>query len=110
MLMLPKHPLDRLLTLKASGVHHLMGSFTAQPAEEMRGERWDARRAAQSRAFYRLQSFKVGADILNRDEMIVVILWRTCSLTADSFSNQCLERIWAKLFDLSQSLSASAPA
>jgi hypothetical protein len=59
---------------------------------------------------YRLQSFKVGADILNRDDMIVVILWRTCSLTANSFSNQCLERIWAKLFDLSQSLSASEPA
>jgi hypothetical protein len=34
MLMRPKHPLDRLLTLRASGVHHLMGSFTAQPAEE----------------------------------------------------------------------------
>jgi len=29
-----------------------MGSITAQPAEEMRGERWDARRAAQSRSFY----------------------------------------------------------
>ena len=52
MLMRPKHPLDRLLTLKASGVHDLMGSFTAQPAEEVRGERWDARRAARSRAFY----------------------------------------------------------
>jgi hypothetical protein len=52
MLMRPKHPLDRLLTLKASGVHQLMGSFTAQPAEEMRSERWDAGRAAQSRAFY----------------------------------------------------------
>jgi hypothetical protein len=34
MLMRPKHPLDQLLTLKASGVHDLMGSFTAQPAEE----------------------------------------------------------------------------
>jgi hypothetical protein len=56
------------------------------------------------------QSFKVGADILNRDEMIIVIVWRACSLTADSFSSQCLERIWAKLFDLSQSLSASEPA
>ena len=39
--MRPKHSLDRLLTLKASGVHDLMGSITAQPAEEKRGERWD---------------------------------------------------------------------
>jgi hypothetical protein len=30
-----------------------MGSIPAQPAEEMGGERWDARRAAQSRAFWR---------------------------------------------------------
>jgi len=44
MLMRPKHPLDRLLTLKASGVHDLMDSITAQSAEEMRSERWDARR------------------------------------------------------------------
>jgi hypothetical protein len=62
-----------------------MGSITAQPAEEIGGERWDARRAAQSRAF----------------------LWRDF---ANSLSNQCLERIWAKLFDLSQNLNASAPA
>jgi hypothetical protein len=52
MLMRPKRWLARLLTLKASGVHDLMGSITAQPADDMRGERWDARRAAQSRAFY----------------------------------------------------------
>ncbi len=52
--MRPKHSLDRLLTLKASGVHNLMGSITAQPAEEMRGERWDALRAVQSRDFYSL--------------------------------------------------------
>src|ERR1700722_12023740 len=32
MLMRPKHSLDRLLTLKTSGVHDLMGSITAQPA------------------------------------------------------------------------------
>jgi hypothetical protein len=32
MLMRPKHSLDRLLTLKASGGHNLMGSFEAQPA------------------------------------------------------------------------------
>jgi hypothetical protein len=49
--MRPKHPLDRLLTLKASGVHDLMGSVTAQPAEEMRGEHWDVARG-RSRAFY----------------------------------------------------------
>jgi len=75
--MRPKHPLDRLLTLKASGVHDLMGSFTAQLAEEVRGERWDARRAAPVTSIlflrYRLQSFKVGADILDHDGMIVVI-------------------------------------
>lgn len=59
---------------------------------------------------YRLQSFKVDDDILSRDEMIIGIFWRACSVTADSFSNRCLERIWAKLFDLSQNLSASEPA
>jgi hypothetical protein len=50
------------------------------------------------------------ADNLNGYELIVGIVWRTCSLTADYFSNQCLERIWVKLFDLSQSPSASEPA
>jgi hypothetical protein len=59
---------------------------------------------------YRLQSFKVGADILSGHWMIIVISWRVCSLTAGSFSSQCLEQIWVKLFDLSQSLSASEPA
>jgi hypothetical protein len=38
MLMRPKHPLDRLVTLKASGVRDLMGSITAQLAEEMPSE------------------------------------------------------------------------
>jgi hypothetical protein len=38
MLMRTKRPLDRLLTLKANGVHDLMGSFTAHPAEEMPGD------------------------------------------------------------------------
>jgi hypothetical protein len=37
MLMQRKHWLDRLLTLKASGGHDLMGSFTAHPVEEMPG-------------------------------------------------------------------------
>jgi hypothetical protein len=76
MLMRPKHPLDRLLTLKASGVHHLMGSFTAQPAEEMPSDvGMPGARPVTSFLFlrYRLQSFKVGADILHEDGMIVVI-------------------------------------
>jgi hypothetical protein len=42
MLMRPKHSLDRLQTLMASGGHDLMGSITAELAEEVRGERWDA--------------------------------------------------------------------
>jgi hypothetical protein len=63
MLMRPKHSLDRLLTLRASGGHDLMGGITAQ-------------------------------------------LRKKCV----SFSNQCLERIWARLSDLSQGLSASEPA
>jgi hypothetical protein len=33
MLMRPKHSLDWLRTLKASGVHDLMGSITARPAD-----------------------------------------------------------------------------
>jgi hypothetical protein len=39
MLMPPKHSLDRLLTLMASGARDLMDRIAAQPAEEMRGER-----------------------------------------------------------------------
>jgi hypothetical protein len=35
MLTRPKHPLDRLLVLNASGVYDLMGSFTAHPAQEI---------------------------------------------------------------------------
>jgi hypothetical protein len=56
-------------------------AFTAEPAEEMRGERADARRGPVTRFLslrYRWQSFKVAADTLNQDEMIVVIVWRTC--------------------------------
>lgn len=109
MLMPTKHPLDRLLTLKVSGVHDLMGGFTAQPAEEILVTLGGPVTSFLSLR-YRLKSFKVGADILDRYEMMGVILWRSCSITADSFSNQYLERIWAKLFDLSQSLSASEPA
>jgi hypothetical protein len=77
--MRPKHPLDRLLTLKASGVHDLMGSITAQPAEEMRGEHWDVARG-RSRAFYSFvtacRASKLGL-ISNGDEMAVVISWWT---------------------------------
>jgi hypothetical protein len=44
-----------------------MGSITAQPAEEMRGERCDALARGPVTSFlsrrYRLQGFKVGADI-----------------------------------------------
>ena len=74
--MRPKRWLDPLLTLKASGGHELMGRVAAQPAEGMRGERCDARRAVQSRALflrYRLHSFKVEADVLPLDGMTVVI-------------------------------------
>ncbi len=50
---------------------------------------------------YRLQSFKVGAEVPNQ-------AWNDVRhLIA---SNQSLERIWARLFDLSQSLSASESA
>jgi len=51
MLMRPKHSLDRLLTLKTSGVHDLMGSFAAQFAEEMPTDVGKSG-AAQSQAFY----------------------------------------------------------
>src|ERR1700756_77492 len=37
---------------------------------------------------YRLPSFQSWADILS---LMTVILWRACSLTAECFSNQCLE-------------------
>ena len=113
MLMRPKHSLDRLLTRKASGVHDPMGSITANLRRKcvVNVGIPGARPVTSFLPLrYRLQSFKVEANILNLYEMIAVILWRTCSLIADYFSNQCLERIWAKLFDLSQSLSASEPA
>jgi hypothetical protein len=67
--------------LNASDAHDQMGSITAEPAEEMRGERGDAWRDPVTSFLslrYRRQSFKVAADILNQDEMIVVIVWRTC--------------------------------
>jgi hypothetical protein len=110
--MRPKHSLDRLLTPKASDGHDLIGSFTAQHAEEIPPDVGISGCPVTSFLFlrYRLQSFKVGADILSQYGMMMVIEQRVRSLTADSFSNRCLEPIWAKLFDLSQSLSASEPA
>ena len=78
--MRPKHSLDRLLTLKARPD----GQHRSRVAEEMRREHWDARRdtvTSFSSLRYRLQSLKVGADILNRYEMIVVILCGLLSLT-----------------------------
>jgi hypothetical protein len=107
--MRPKSSLDRLLTLKVSGVHDQMGSIAVESAEEIPGERWDARSRPVTSFLslrYLQQSFKLAVDILDRDAMIFVILCSNC----EWFSNQCLERIWAKLFDLSQSLSASVPA
>ena len=53
-----------------------MGNFTASPAEDMPSDvGMPARGPVTSFLFlcYRLQSFKVGADILDQDEMIVVI-------------------------------------
>jgi hypothetical protein len=76
MLMRPRHSLDRLLTLKASGVQDLRDSITVQPAEEMRDERWDPGARPVTRFLplrYRLQGFKVRADILNQYRMIIVI-------------------------------------
>ena len=74
--MRPKHPLDRLLELKTSGVHDLMGSFTPHPAEEMPSDvGMPDERPVTSFLFvrYRLQSFKVGAETLDQDGMSVVI-------------------------------------
>jgi hypothetical protein len=51
MLMRPRHSLDRLLTLKASGVHDLMGSFTA-PTLRKKCLLTLGCSAGQSRAFY----------------------------------------------------------
>jgi hypothetical protein len=76
MLMRPKHPLDRLLTLKAIGVHHPIASFTAQPAAEMPGDVGMPRRAASHELFIPAlppASFKVRVDVLHRDGMIVII-------------------------------------
>jgi hypothetical protein len=75
-LMRPKHSLDRLITLKASGVHDLMGSLTAHPVEETPSDvGMPGARPVTNFLFlrYRLQSFKVGAEILHHDAMIFVI-------------------------------------
>jgi len=76
MLMRPKHPLDRLLALKASAVHDLMGSFTTHPAEEIPRDVGMPGARPSHELFiprYRLQSLKVGADIPDQDGMIIVI-------------------------------------
>jgi hypothetical protein len=76
MLMRPKHPLERLLMPKASSVNHLMGSFTARPAEEMPGDVGCPARDPVTRCLflrYRLQNFKVGVDILHRYGMMIII-------------------------------------
>ena len=76
MLMRPKHSLDRLLTLKASGVHDLMGRFQWWPVAEMPSDvGMPGARPVTSFLFlrYHLQGFKVGAEVLGQDGMIVVI-------------------------------------
>ncbi len=76
MLMRPKHPLDRLRALNASGVHDLMGSFTATLRKKcLVTLGCPARGPVTSFLFlrYRLQSFKLGAEIPDLGRMIVVI-------------------------------------
>jgi hypothetical protein len=80
----------------------------AQSAANAEGGRAASPRLLSLR--YRVQSVKIEEDIPNRYEMICVIVWLTCPLIEESTSHQCLERTWLKLFDLSQSLSASEPA
>ena len=113
MLMRPKHSLVQPPTPKAIG-HDLLGSNRAQSCGRYAWGTLGCPARDPVTSFlslrYRLQSFKIGADILNRNEMIFIIFRRTWSLTADSFSSQCLERTWVKLFDLSQSLNASESA
>ena len=62
----------------------MYGSFTAQPAEECLVKLGCPARGPVTSFLslrYRLQSFKVGADILNQDGIIIVIL------SAELFSN-----------------------
>ena len=73
MLMRPRHPRDRLLTLKASGPD---GQLRSPPPEEMhRDVAIPCARPVTGFLFfrYRLQSFKVGADILDQNGMSLVI-------------------------------------
>jgi hypothetical protein len=62
-------------------------AVNAEGADATRGERWDARRATQSRAFYSFViacgAFTVRADIPHEDRMIGVISSRADCLTAD---------------------------
>jgi len=65
MLMRPKKSLDRLLTLKASGGHDLVGSITGLRKKCAVNVGMPARGPVTSflSLRYRLQGFKVGADI-----------------------------------------------
>jgi hypothetical protein len=79
MLMRPKHSLDRLLTLRASDVHDLMGSVPADLRERMTSDVWMlGTRPVTSFLFlrYHVQSFKIGNDIPHRNGMMMVISWR----------------------------------
>jgi hypothetical protein len=84
-----KHSLDRLLTLKASGVHDLMSSFTALREKMPSGVAMLGARPGHELFIPLLppESFKVRADILHQDGMVVVMSSRNRSLTADCFSN-----------------------
>jgi hypothetical protein len=78
--MRPKHPRDRLLALNASGVHDLMGSFTAHPAEEMPSDvGMPGARPSHELFIPSLPpaEFQSWAEILDKDGMIVVISWWT---------------------------------
>jgi hypothetical protein len=72
------------ISAEASGIHDLVGSFTAQPAEEMRGARWDAQRAAESRAFY---TFVTACSLEGWNRYPNSRLNDYRHLMADSFSN-----------------------
>src|SRR5271169_3764107 len=79
-LMRPKHSLDRLLALNANGVHDLMGSFTATLPTLGCPARGPVTRFLFLR--YRLQSFEVGAEILDQDGMAMYFSWSQGFITA----------------------------
>jgi hypothetical protein len=76
MLMRPKHPRVRLLTLKASGGHDLMAASKPNLQKQWLVG-WDARRGPVTSFLflrYRLRGFQVGAGVPDKDGMITVIL------------------------------------